>query len=225
MTPENEILNKDIKVTIDNGTNENRAKFAKRLLAAMGSITHIKKEGTNAHFKYQFAQDSDVLHACRNALMENGISLIPSMKLAKEQLDGRTRVCVTFLLTDCETGHQEIFSWAGEATAQDDKSINKAATSAVKYALLKLFLIPTGEDPDADAGVVATSQKPSKAAASPAPSGDQLRAYVGTTLQLTQSQVKQIEAAAEAKGKKYKDVIIESFKAGESRFEGVLAHV
>ena len=41
---------------------------------------------------------------------------------------------------------------AGEGADPGDKSVCKAQTSALKYALLQSFLIATGDDPEADSG-------------------------------------------------------------------------
>jgi|GEM_PF-4547377 len=49
-----------------------------------------------------------------------------------------------------DTGATITTRWTGEAADSQDKGINKAATAALKYWLLKTFLISTGdEDPDA----------------------------------------------------------------------------
>jgi hypothetical protein len=56
----------------------------------------------------------------------------------------------TWTITDGDTG--ELFSFQSIGTGSDssDKAAYKAATGALKYALLTAFLIPTGDDPEND---------------------------------------------------------------------------
>ena len=42
--------------------------------------------------------------------------------------------------------------WAGSGDDPADKGLYSAYTGAVKYFLMKAFLIPTGDDPEADEG-------------------------------------------------------------------------
>jgi hypothetical protein len=57
----------------------------------------------------------------------------------------------TWTLTDGETGETLSFQSIGTGADSGDKAAYKAATGALKYALLTGFLIPTGDDPEVDA--------------------------------------------------------------------------
>ena len=57
---------------------------------------------------------------------------------------------VEFTFIDAETGETESFTVVGEGQDSGDKAVYKALTGATKYALMKTFLIPTGDDPERD---------------------------------------------------------------------------
>jgi hypothetical protein len=65
----------------------------------------------------------------------------------------------TWTLTDGDSG--ETISWQSIGTGSDatDKAAYKAATGALKYALLTGFLIPTGDDPENDSDRVVEAAK------------------------------------------------------------------
>jgi hypothetical protein len=72
---------------------------------------------------------------------------------------------VRFTVTDGAEERQ--FVMIGEGEDSGDKATYKAMTGAQKYALLKLFLISTGDDPEADGAKAMIA--PPKPATPPAP--------------------------------------------------------
>jgi hypothetical protein len=56
----------------------------------------------------------------------------------------------TWTLIDGDTGETISFQSIGTGADSGDKAAYKAATGALKYALLTVFLIPTGDDPESD---------------------------------------------------------------------------
>jgi hypothetical protein len=115
----------------------------------MGRLERIPKRGFNPHFKYEFVTDSDVLDAVRTAMAAEGMCLFVSMD-GLQQDDKRTVANFKFTFADGESGQAMTVNWIGEAIDTQDKGIAKAATSALKYCLLKTFLMSTGDDPDSD---------------------------------------------------------------------------
>jgi len=57
---------------------------------------------------------------------------------------------VKYTLMDGDSGETMEFTVLGQGEDSSDKATYKAMTGATKYALLKLFLIPTGDDPEDD---------------------------------------------------------------------------
>ena len=137
--------------------NENAGLFAK-MVRVMDSMKRIPKRGHNSHFNYDFVTDGDVLDAVRAAMVEQGIALFVSFSEA-ERRDGKITVGkFTLTFADSETGQTHDVQWIGEGQDTQDKGAAKAATSAVKYALLKTFMISTGDAADdPDSGGITTS--------------------------------------------------------------------
>jgi hypothetical protein len=123
--------------------------LAYKMAQVMGQIGVIQKSGYNEHFKYKFAEAGDVAQAVRVLLAEQRIAFFAEMTDA-QKVDGNWLVRFVFTFVDGDTGEVKACNWLGESTARDDKGINKAATAAEKYFLLKTFMIPTEDEPDAD---------------------------------------------------------------------------
>jgi len=139
--------------------------LAAKLIRAATSIGHVEKGGFNAHFKFKFQAWDDVLPAVRGACATAGIWVVESFDVVERDAS-YVRVLGTFTVLDAESGDTLTFTWPGEANGNDDKKIQKAITSATKYAFLKLFMIAVeGEvETDAEKG---QPQEPKKPAADP----------------------------------------------------------
>lgn len=123
--------------------------LAAKLIRAATSIGHVEKGGFNAHFKFKFQAWDDVLPAVRNACATAGIWLVESFDVMERDA-GYVRVLGTFTVLDAESGDTLTFTWPGEANGNDDKKIQKAITSATKYAFLKLFMIAVEGEVETD---------------------------------------------------------------------------
>lgn len=164
-----------------------RAALYKKIAAVTAAIKRVPKSGKNTYFHYDYAMEGDVVDALRGLLAENNLAVLPPTVLTWERGDpdakGQflTRVQYQFGLGDCETGETFESTWWAEAQDNADKSFNKAATSGLKYWLLKSFLVSTGDDAndDPDHGPVeprdqaapsrSTAQRP-QASSAPSPS-------------------------------------------------------
>lgn len=128
-----------------------------KLNAAQKLIGAVEKNGYNGHFKFNYQAWDDVVPAVRDACAQVGIAIIPSIEDV-QILPSHVVIKMQFVVTD---GEDTItLTWWGEAKGNDDKNLQKAATSATKYAYLKLFLIPIAgeEDPDSGKGTVDPSE-------------------------------------------------------------------
>ena len=120
--------------------------FAK-LARATGKLKKVPKTGYNTHFKYDFVTDGDVSDAIRPVLANEGVAFFASMQSARA--DGKkTTVDMVYTFADGETGATWSCNWTGEAIDSQDKGIAKAATSALKYFLLKTFVLSAGDPGD-----------------------------------------------------------------------------
>jgi hypothetical protein len=136
--------------------------LAAKVLAVSRSIGAVEKNGLNQHFKFKFQAWDDVLPAVRNACVEHGVQITPTVRNVTH--DGQhVLVEMAFTVRDTESEQRDEFVWFGESKGNDDKGIQKAITSCTKYALLKYLMIPIVDDTDTDA------DGPAKPAAKPTP--------------------------------------------------------
>lgn len=139
-------------------TPKDRATLYRKIAAVTAAVSRIPKNGENAYHHYRYATESDITDGLRDLLKENGLAFLPPSVISWERdetIDNpkqgpRTRVQIQFAIACCDTG--EVFTamlW-GEGQDTSDKGFYKAYTGAVKYFLMKTFLIATGDDPERD---------------------------------------------------------------------------
>jgi len=145
-----------------NEVTTNQSTLFAKMARVMGKLEWLPKNGFNKHFKYAFVTDADVVDAVRTAMSAEGLALFVSMDSVQQE-GKHTIASFTITFADGESGATKSIHWVGEANDTQDKGLAKAATSAIKYALLKTFLISTGDDPDSDNdGPVEGEQAPKK---------------------------------------------------------------
>lgn len=152
-------------------------KLITKLAEVMAEATHVEKRGRNDFHKYDYATEADVLAAVRNGLSSRNVIIMPAIPASnvveistKQGHSYRTDVTMIYTAFDGDTGASISVPWAGTGSDASDKGLYKAITGANKYFMLKLFLLPTGDDPEAsEAGEVKRTSSP-KASAAPAPS-------------------------------------------------------
>lgn len=147
-----------------------RATLYRKIAAVTAAVSRIPKNGENTFHRYKYATESDITDGLRALLAENGLAFLPPSVIEwqrDETIDNpkvgaRTRVHVQFAIGCTDTGELFTSSLWGEGADTGDKGFYKAYTGAVKYFLMKTFLIATGDDPDDDskAPQQAVYQKP-----------------------------------------------------------------
>jgi hypothetical protein len=136
----------------------------------MAAVGYLKKEGTNKAQNYKFIEEAKVIEAVRGLMIEKqlviwpattNIIVTPSGNTSGGASKNLTTVDMKFTIEDGESGETRTISMGGQGIDPGDKGIYKAETGANKYALLKLFQIPTGDDPelDTDEGKIRGDQK------------------------------------------------------------------
>ncbi|MBO8164523.1 MAG: ERF family protein, partial [Brevibacillus sp.] len=134
--------------------------LVKKLALVMKEVKYIQKRGYNSFHKYKYATEADVAEKVREILAEQNVILIPNMTshsvrehtTSKGNREYIVTVSMEFRFIDGDTGETITFNMTGEGQDSGDKGTYKAITGAQKYALMKAFLIPTGDDPEADEG-------------------------------------------------------------------------
>ena len=135
--------------------------LAIKLAKVMQEVKYIQKTGFNSFHKYKYATEADVNEKVREELAKQNVIMLPSMKSHEMRLHTNrsgvteyiTLVDMEFRFVDGDTGEEYTVNMAGEGQDAGDKGIYKAIAGAQKYALMKVFMIPTGDDPEADEGV------------------------------------------------------------------------
>jgi len=136
-------------------------KLVKKLAEVMDQVKYIQKKGFNKFHNYSYATEADVNEKIREELSKRNVVMIPDVKSCsyrehtnrKNQIEYITTVQMEFTFIDGETGEEIKLSSFGEGQDAGDKGVYKAITGAQKYALMKAFMIPTGDDPESDDGV------------------------------------------------------------------------
>lgn len=123
--------------------------FKAKLLNVMAKVGYVQKRGLNKHFNYKYATEADIAEKVREALIEERLLFVPSVTSCVQR-GNVTEIMLQAQL--CDVDSQESLIWHMPGAGQDpgDKGPYKAVTGAEKYALMKLLLIPTGDDPEAD---------------------------------------------------------------------------
>jgi hypothetical protein len=135
---------------------------------------------------WTFASVGSMYNAVRPLLAENGVMIFPKMTEVEQKETGAksskgnpqisTTIKWNMLVTD-GTDAMEC-PWQSNALDYDDKGINKAATTAMKYFIRTLFMISTSEDldPDHDASGQQNKKPSNQARAQPAQPASQPQA-------------------------------------------------
>lgn len=128
--------------------------LVKKLVEIMGEVERIPKRGFNTFHQYAYATEADIAEALRSEMAKRGVLLLPSITGETRHPVGEKGSVLTVLememeFFDSETGETIKKPWRGYGTDKEDKGGYKAMTGGEKYFLLKSFLMPTGDDPEA----------------------------------------------------------------------------
>lgn len=136
-------------------------KLVSKLAKVMQEVKYIEKKGYNKFNRYKYATESDVSEKIREVLSELNVIMLPDVvenstrehTNRKGHIEYIATVKVKFTFIDGDTGEELSIHSVGEGQDAGDKGYYKAITGAHKYALMKAFMIPTGDDPEEDGGV------------------------------------------------------------------------
>lgn len=124
--------------------------LARRICHVMAQVSKIEKTGTNEHHRYKFIEAAEVVAAVRPHLARAGVMILPQV-LGVDLAGKNVQVRMRFTLINADDRDDRLdMDWIAEAQDTQDKAINKATTAAMKYMLLRLFLLSDREDPDSE---------------------------------------------------------------------------
>jgi hypothetical protein len=138
------------------------ARLYGKMAKVMGIVNRVPKSGTNTFHNYRYASADDVADTIRGAMSEVNLALIVRMGEVKQETveyqssskttrTMRTTINFNFIFACGDTGAVISAPWTSQVDDNSDKAINKCATSAEKYFLMKTFIVSAGDEPDADA--------------------------------------------------------------------------
>lgn len=137
----------------------NNPKIYQALATIMAGVSSVSKSRLNDAQKFMFRGIDDVMNELHGLFAKNQVFILP--ELLEFTTEGRptktgglqtyTRAKMKYRFVAVDGSSVETVN-VGEAMDSADKSMNKAMSIALKYALLQMFLIPTEEkkDPDYD---------------------------------------------------------------------------
>jgi ERF superfamily len=147
------------------GAQEQIAGLMEKLRTVAASIDRVPKRGRHP-MGFEFVTESDLAETVREQLAEHGVVFLISEAetMFRETTVGRenrqvtvTSVLFNLAFVDTATGALVSSRFRGESMPNNSKEFQAASAFAVKYFLLRTFLIPSGEDPDLDDAHAATT--------------------------------------------------------------------
>lgn len=134
------------------------SKLYRKLAEVVAEVGYVAKDGKNEFQNYKYTSAEALLAAIRGPLSARQVVVMPSLSALSEReyqtSKGKASVITTahvrFTLVDGETGEKHECEWAGQGDDPADKGLGKAYTNAIKTFLREQFLIPQGDDPEAD---------------------------------------------------------------------------
>lgn len=142
-----------------------KSELAKAIIEVMKEVKGIEKSMTigTGQNSYKGVPDQEVKKVVGEAMAKHGLCLLPIDTTAITKIDrweqeynGNkqmkqsvfTEVTTKYLLLHT-SGESQVISGYGHGVDSQDKGAGKATTYALKYALLYIFLVPTGKIDDA----------------------------------------------------------------------------
>lgn len=122
-----------------------------KMHAVMQNVQYLSKDGNieyGKNTKYKAISEEKVTTAVRTAMVEVGLVIFP-VSQSRERVGQITSVDVQYRIQNIDDPDDYVLVVSsGDGADTQDKGAGKAMTYAFKYALLRAFAIPTGEDPD-----------------------------------------------------------------------------
>lgn len=150
--------------------------LVRKLSEVMLEVVHVPKSGHNRFHGYSYATEADIVSAVREGMARRHLMLVPDVESSEvkevQRKNGVERLVtlrVRFTVLDGDSGETHSFCVTGEGTDAGDKAGYKAITGATKYAIMKLFLIPTGDDPEEEGHGQRSPRQPLRTPPPPAP--------------------------------------------------------
>lgn len=143
---------------------EEKKNLYQRIIAIMDEVQYLQKDdqvSTGSGRGYKAITEEKVTSTVRAAMIKHGVAIIPVKqvydrtdmtlldKSGAEKISRLATVSTEYKVVNVDDPDDFIIAVSnGEGADTQDKGVGKAMTYAYKYLLLRMFAIPTGEDPD-----------------------------------------------------------------------------
>ena len=125
-----------------------------RIAAVMADVGYVQKDGKiKGGPGYTYVRHDDVVRKLRPAIIKHGLVALASVVPESVTQDGNRTTAITELrVVNTDNPNESVTVHAlGYGIDPQDKGPGKAASYGKKYALLQLFMLETGDDPEQDA--------------------------------------------------------------------------
>jgi len=123
-----------------------------RINAIMADVKYVQKEDKKVNNQYTFVSHDAVTKVVRESLVKHGVVILPTYWNIKE--NGNKVSCdISLKIVNVDKPDDFILNECagfGFGIDNQDKAPGKAMSYAYKYALLKMFALETGDDPEKD---------------------------------------------------------------------------
>lgn len=121
-----------------------------KLSAIRSEIGALKKDGTNAHFKYHYVTEAQVMEHLKELCGKHGVFI--TIDCTKVDVVGDiTTAWIKYEIIDIDNPENRFaVTIPGTGKGTDDKSLYKAYTGSYKYFAVKTFQLATDTDPEND---------------------------------------------------------------------------
>jgi len=126
-----------------------------KIAAISASVRKIKMTGFNKDSNYKYLKIEDVVDAVRPGMEAHGLILTPEVQALETVPETKGilfRLTVLWKLRDVTTGDSMEFTMPGTGWDFHDKGVYKALTGSRKYALILIFNLPVGDNPEQAGG-------------------------------------------------------------------------
>jgi len=121
-----------------------------KINAVMQEVKYVQKENKKVNGQYTFVSHDAVTGILHEPLARHGIVMIPTTdKIVQDGNRTSVEMTISFINSDRPEDRFSVRQF-GYGIDSQDKGIGKAISYAVKYALLKVFCLETGDDVEKD---------------------------------------------------------------------------
>jgi len=126
--------------------------IVKKINEIMQEVGYLKKDmkvDMGGKGSYNAVSERKVLQKIRPLLVEKGLMILPIEVTHFERFGSITMLGMKYHVLDSEDNETMLMASIGQGASSGDKGANSAMTYAMKNLILKMFLLESGDDPEA----------------------------------------------------------------------------